>query len=213
VGKRYKLSTKFKELPIKTQLLLSWSDPSSRLLGFSGRCALGGAFSPGADVYVETEEGRFARCKSVSNSGEIVLEFKELTEPPEFIRRKAVRVEPEESEPVFVHLKANGVSIRTKAKDISETGVGILIPRNDKSAERLISLIQENPLLPFELEVELPRFGTAHAKGSVRNVSLSEEGLYIRVGFEAEFSPKDQEKVRRYVLERQRQIVKSLRML
>ncbi|HIQ49483.1 MAG TPA: PilZ domain-containing protein [Aquifex aeolicus] len=213
VGEKYHISTKFKELPVKTQLSLSWIDKTSKLLGFSwGRCVFKGAFSPGTEVYINTGN-RYVYGKVVSNLGYLVIEFKELREQPEFIKRRTVRVEPDPTNPVIVELTVDSYKLKVVAKDISETGVGVILKKDTTASGEVIQLIQKKPSSWFDLYVHLPKYGKAHAKGRVRNLSISEEGIYIRIGFEAEYSEKDKDKVRKYVLERQQEIIKALKML
>jgi len=213
VGKKYHIATKFKELPVKTQLSLSWIDKTSNLLGFSwGRCIFKGAFNPGTEVYINTGN-RYAYGKVVSNSGDLVVEFKELREQPEFIKRRTVRVEPDPANPVIVELTVDSYKLKVMAKDISETGVGVILEKDTPASSDVIELIQKRPSSWFDLYVYLPKYGKAHAKGRVRNLNISEEGIYIRIGFEVEYSEKDKDKVRRYVLERQQEIIKALKML
>ncbi|GAB6065536.1 PilZ domain-containing protein [Aquifex pyrophilus] len=212
-GEKYDISTKFKELPVKTKLRLSWIDDSSKLLGFSwGKCIFKGAFQPKTEVYINVND-KYAYGKVVSNANELVIEFEEFREKPAFIDRKAVRVEPDPSNPVIVELSVNSYNLKVPAKDISETGVGVILEKNTPKADEVIELLQNNPSAWFNLYVHLPKHGTAHAKGRVRNLNVSEEGVYIRIGFEAEYSPKDKDKVRKYVFERQQEIIKSLKML
>ncbi|AAC07490.1 putative protein [Aquifex aeolicus VF5] len=212
-GEKYQINTKYKELPIKTNLKLLWIDENMKLLGFSiGACVFKGAFTPGTEVYIKIN-GKYAYGKVFSCSNELVIEFKEIRKEPEFIRRRTVRVEPDPANPVVVELKVDSYSIKTKAKDISETGVGVILEKDKPESAEVIDIIQKNPNSWFDLYVHLPKHGTAHAKGRVRNLSIEEEGIYIRIGFEAEYSKEDREKVRRYVFERQQEIIKSLKML
>ncbi|WP_461831916.1 PilZ domain-containing protein [Aquifex sp.] len=212
-GETYDISTKFKELPVKTKLRLSWIDDASNLLGFSWRkCIFKGAFQPQTGVYI-TVGDKYAYGKVVSNGEELVIEFEEFREKPAFIERRTVRVETDPSNPVIVELNVNSYRLKAPAKDISETGVGIILERNTHKADEVIEILRSNPSAWFNLYIHLPKYGTAHAKGRVRNFNVSEEGIYIRIGFEAEYSPNDKEKVRKYVFERQQEIIKSLKML
>ena len=213
-GKQYEIYTKVKEIPVKTILKLNWIDEPSKLIGFDwGNCIRRGAFQPGNAAYVKLSEERFIKSRIVSNRGELVLEPKEECEKPEFLRRRAVRVEVDPANPVKVKLKIGDKEYQTEAKDISEYGVGVVFRKDTKEGEEILNLLEENKDEWIDLELELPKYGHVHAKGKVRRKELHDGEVYIRFGFELEFSEEHRAKVRKYILDRQQEIVKSLRLL
>ena len=214
IGKKYEISTKIREVPVKTNLTLKWIDEKSKLLGFSwDRCILRGAFLPKNDVYIKLGS-EYAKGKVISSSSELVIESKEVVnEVPGYVRRRYVRVETDPSNPVYAYLKFENLTVRGFVKDISEAGVGTLLHRNEVEVQNLLELLHKSANKLVDITVELPKYGKVHAKGHVRNIVVGEEDVYVRVGFETEFTKEDREKVRKYVLERQQEIIKSIRML
>ena len=221
VGNRYSIVTKYKEIPVRVNLRLNWVDEEGRLLGFDwGRTHLRGAFSTLDPVYVELSGEEFAQTQVFSNLGkELVLMLENFVGPPEFVKRRSVRVEPDENKPVRVVINADGVSVETKAKDISETGVGVIL---DKEAHRdFIDLLEDiseglkagDLGREFTIRIMLPSGEEAVGTGRLRNVIGLGKDVYVRLGFEVSFPRKEITKIRRYVLERQKEIIKSLRMV
>ncbi len=214
IGEQYEIYTKVKEIPVKTILKLSWLDESSKLVGFDwGNCIRRGAFQLGNTAYVKLSEERFIKSRIVSNRGELVLELKKECEKPEFLKRRSVRVEVDPANPVIVKLKIQNKEYQTEAKDISEYGVGVVFRKDTKEGEEILSLLEESRDEWIDLELELPKYGHVHAKGKVRRKEVHDGEVYIRFGFELEFSKEHRAKVRKYILDRQQEIVKSLKLL
>ncbi len=214
VGERYEIYTKVKEIPVKTVLKLVWIDSSSRLVGFDwGNCIRRGAFQPGNVVYVKLSENRFLRAGVVSNRDELVIEPEGEGGTPEFLKRRAVRVEVDPSKPVLVNLKIGGKRYRTQARDISEYGVGVVFRKDSEEGREILMLLEERKDRWVDIELTLPKYGRVHAKGRVRRKEEHDGEIYVRFGFELEFSEEHRAKVRKYILERQQEIVKSLRLL
>lgn len=213
-GKRYEIYTKVKEIPVKTLLKLSWIDYSSRLIGFDwGNCIRRGAFQPGNIAYLKLSEERFIKSGIISNRGELILEPFEECEKPDFLKRRAVRVEVDPTKPVIVNFKLGEKKYETQAKDISEYGVGVIFRKDSKEGEEILNLLEQHKDEWIDLELELPKYGKIHAKGKVRRKEVHNEEIYIRFGLELEFSEEDRAKVRKYILDRQQEIVKSLKLL
>jgi len=132
-GQSYDVITKYKEIPVKAHLKLNWVDNEGRLLGFDwGRTHMKAAFSTLDPVYVKLSSKEYAQTQVFSNLGkELVLTVENFVEPPEFIHRRSVRVEPDENKPVVVELRFDGMSFEIQAKDISETGIGLSLGREE----------------------------------------------------------------------------------
>ena len=219
-GEKYRIITKYKEVPIKANLLLKWVDDEGRLLGFDwGNIHLKGAFSSLDPVYVELSRKEYAITSVFSNLGkELVLMLENFTEPPDFIKRRSVRVEPDENNPVRVSLTIEGVSVSTTAKDISELGVGVdLDPEVHgkfiKFLKEKLNHLSEKDIIEFGIRLTLPECGEVAGEGKLKNVIKSGRNVYARLGFEVSFSPSDLNKIRKYVINRQKEIIKSLRMV
>ncbi len=219
-GAVYDVVTKYKEIPVKARLKLNWVDNEGRLLGFDwGRTNLKYAFSTLDPVYIKLDQKEYAQTQVFSNLGkELVLMVENFVEPPEFIRRRSVRVEPDENRPVLVEALFEDRKLETVAKDISETGVGVVL--NTKAHREFVDFIKErftdpkeNEALEFRVRVHLPDIGTAEGKGKLRNVVGLGKDVYVRLGFEVCFPREELNKIRRYVIGRQKEIVKSLRMV
>ncbi len=213
-GKQYEIYTKVKEIPVKTILKLSWIDHSSQLVGFDwGNCVRRGAFQPGNTAYIKLSEEKFIKSGIISNRGELVLEPQEECEKPEFLKRRAIRVEINPVNPVKVKLKVGGKEFHTQAKDISEYGVGVIFKKDSEEGREVLDILETNKERWVELELYLPKYGHVHAKGKMKRIEIFNGEVYIRFGFELEFSEEHRAKVRKYILDRQQEIVKSLRLL
>ena len=149
----------------------------------------------------------------MSNRQELVLEPEEKCSTPEFLKRRAVRVEVDPSNPVKVRISIMGKHYDTQARDISEYGVGIILKKEDKKGKEILSFLESHRGDWVDLDLELPKYGKIHAKGRVRRKEYHGGEVYIRFGFEVEFSEDHRTKVRKYIMERQQEIIKSLRLL
>ncbi len=220
-GERYSVITKYKEIPVRVNLRLNWIDEEGRLLGFDwGRTHLKGAFSTLDPVYVELSPDEFAQTQVFSNLGkELVLMLESFVEPPEFIKRRSVRVEPDENKPVRVVIEGEGVRVDTHAKDVSETGVGVVLnPENHREFINLLRNISEKLRKgevedEFKVRLTLPGGEEVKGIGRLRNVVGFGKDVYVRMGFEVSFPKSEITKIRRYVLSRQKEIIQSLRMV
>ncbi len=217
-GSTYDVVTKYKEIPVRARFRLRWTDDEGRLLGFEwGKTHLRSAFSTVDPVYVRLDSKEYAQTQVFSNLGkELVLMVENFVGPPEFIRRRSVRVEPDKNKPVAVEVIFEDREFKTSAKDVSETGVGVIL-RGDSDREFITFLRnsfreqEENEALEFSVRLHLPECGVVSGKGRLRNVvSL---GTDLRLGLEISFPREELNRVRRYVITRQKEIIKSLRMV
>ena len=219
-GVSYPVITKYKEIPIRANLRLEWTDDEGRLLGFDwGRTHLRGAFSTLDPVYVGLTRKEYAVTNVFSNLGkELVLMVETFTEPPDFIKRRSVRVEPDEENPVYVDLFIEDLSIATTATDISELGVGVSLNKDEhgefiRAVRDRLNGLEKDENIDIRISVTLPTCGKVVGKGRLRNFIGKGNDVYVRLGFEVSFGKKDIDKIRRYVITRQREIIKSLRMV
>ncbi len=220
VGDHYDIIAKYKEIPVKVHLKLNWVDDEGRLLGFDwGRTHLKAAFSTLEPVYIKLSSKEYAQAQVFSNLGkELVLTVENFVEPPEFIRRRSVRVEPDENKPVLVEIHHDGRKVTLNAKDVSETGIGIQLDAKEQKdfvnyLKEKIEELKEDEFIEFSIVVHLPGGEVAKGKGRLRNVVGLSRDVYVRLGFEVDFPREELNKIRRYVINRQREIIQSLRFV
>ncbi len=220
VGGCYDVITKYKEIPVKVHLKLNWADEESRLLGFDwGKTHLRAAFSTLDPVYVRLSQNEYVQTQVFSNLGkELVLSVENFVEPPEFIKRRSVRVEPDENKPVIIEVEFDKSRLNTRAKDISETGVGVSLSVDENREfinflQKRLESIKENEFIEFSVRIHLPDNGMARGRGKLKNVIGLGRDVYVRLGFEVDFPREELNKIRKYVMERQKEIIQSLRML
>ncbi len=221
VGKKYEVVTKYKEILIKSVMPLLWIEEKDRFLAFDwSKVNVKRAYSTLDHVYIKLDNKHYAETSVFSNLGkELVLVFEKVVDPPEFVRRKTVRVEPDPSQPVYVDVCVNETcSISAEAKDISETGIGLAIKREEEKDfyKKLVDMLsdpEESVKVPFSIKVKLPDGQVVRGHGDLRNVIGIGEEVYIRLGFKVDYSKEDLEKLRRYILHRQQEIIQSLKIL
>ena len=220
VGRHYDIIVKYKEIPVKVNLKLNWADDEGRLLGFDwGRTHLKAAFSTLEPVYIKLSLTEYAQTQVFSNLGkELVLTVENFVEPPEFIKRRSVRVEPDETRPVLVDLRFNGGEITLNAKDVSEMGIGIQLDAKKHGAfieflREKLEHLKENEDIEFSVKVHLPEGCVAEGKGRLRNVVGLGKDVYVTLGFEVDFPKGELNKIRKYVINRQRELIQSLRFV
>ena len=220
VGDHYDIIAKYKEIPVKAHLKLNWVDNEGRLLGFDwGRTHIKAAFSTLEPVYIKLSPKEYAQTQVFSNLGkELVLMLENFVEPPEFIKRRSVRVEPDENRPVLVEIHYDGKNITLSAKDVSETGIGLQLDAKEHKdfvnyLKEKIEELKEEEFIELSLTLRLPEGEVARGKGRLRNVVGLSRDVYVRLGFEVDFPREELNKIRRYVINRQREIIQSLRFV
>ncbi|RLJ70085.1 PilZ domain-containing protein [Hydrogenivirga caldilitoris] len=220
VGDQYDIVTKYKEIPVKVQLRLKWVDNEGRLLGFDwGKTHIRAAFSTLDPVYIRLSSKEYAQTQVFSNLGkELVLTLENFVEPPEFIKRHSVRVEPDDNRPVIVELTFDGHKFELPVKDISERGIGLSLKIDEnkefvKFLQDSIEELKEDESVEFPLKIHLPENGTAVGKGRLKNVVGLGKDIYVRLGFEVDFPKEELTKIRRYVINRQKEIIQALRFI
>ncbi len=220
IGKTYDLITKYKEVPVKTHLKLSWIDDEGDLVGFDWKkSTLKGAFSTLDPVYIKLNQHQFLKTQVFSNLGkELVLSLEDIVPPPDFIKRRSVRVQPDENNPVKVQVKFGEKSLIAKASDVSETGVGMSInPDSDEHRPFIdflkdkLNELKEDEFIDFDVEIYLPEGEIVMGKGRLKNVIGLGRDIYVRLGFEVSFPKQEITKIRKYVMNRQKEIIQSLR--
>ncbi|GEM_PF-744906 len=219
-GYSYDIITKYKEIPVKVHLKLNWIDNEGRLLGFDwGRTHLKPAFSTLDPVYVRVEKEEYAQTQVFSNLGkELVLMVDNFVGPPEFIKRRSVRVEPDEHKPVMVEIFHEEGKLKATVADISELGIGLIVAV--KENENFVSILKERlkalkkeECIEYHLKIFLPSCGIAQGKGKLKNVISLDKDSRLKLGFEINFPQGDLNTIRRYVINRQKEIIKSLRIV
>lgn len=210
--------TSWKEIPIRVSLPIRWVSPQERFVSFDFKeCKLKSVFG-NAPIYLKFNE-LFILCRLFSNvRDELVLEVEAPVPAPSIVLREFIRVEPTEKEPVYVSFRMDeGFSIRTKAADVSESGIGLYLSKDDAKAllDTIVGIPEygEKIHMPFELEIELPQEGLIRAEGELKNVLSKEDELYVRFGFKIRLDENQAKKIRRYVMKRQREILEQLKSL
>ncbi len=211
--------TSWKEIPIRVKLSVKWVSPQERLVSFDFKeCKFKHAFSDNVPVYVKLKE-LFLMCKVFSNiRDELVLEVDSPVPAPPIVLREFIRVEPTEKEPIYVSFCVEDKCVvRSKAVDISESGIGILLNKED--TKKLIDILSQIATdaskihTTFEIEIELPREGTVRAQGELKNIVSKEGDLYVRLGFRINLREDQAKKIRHYVMRRQREILEQLKSI
>lgn len=218
-GKSYEVITSWKEIPIRVNLPVRWVSPQERFVSFDFKgCKFRHVFSDKTPIYIKLKE-LFLLCRVFSNiRDELVLEVDSSVPAPPIVMREFVRVEPKDTEPVYVSfcIKDN-CTAKLKAADISESGVSVYL--HTEEAKKLIEVLSEITTdaekihTPFELEIELPREGSISAVGELRNVISMDDGVHVRLGFSISIKENDRRKLRQYIMRRQREILEQLKAL
>ncbi len=219
-GECYEIVTKYKEVPVRVFMRLNWAEDDGRLLGFDwGKTHLRAVFSTTDPVYVRLSPKEYAQTRVFSNMGkELVLMLENFVDPPDFIRRRFVRVEPDEHKPVGIEIEFDENRLETTVTDISEMGLGVVLDKKEhpefiEFLKREVNNDKREDPLELRLIVKLPEFGTAEGKGRLRNVVSFGRDAYVKLGFETIFPKRELDKVRKYVIKRQKEIIKSLRIV
>ncbi len=211
--------TSWKEIPIRVKFSVRWVSPQERFVSFDFKdCKFRQVFSDTVPVYIKVRE-LFLLCKVFSNiRDELVLEVDSPVPAPPVVLREFIRVEPTEKEPVYVSFCVeDNCVVRTKTADISESGVGILLNKED--TKRLIDILSQIATdaskihTPFEIEIELPKEGTVRAQGELKNIISKERDLYVRLGFKINLREDQTKKIRQYIMRRQREILEQLKSI
>jgi hypothetical protein len=74
-------------------------------------------------------------------------------------------------------------------------------------------LASEEEKIEFTIEITIPHLGIVIGKGNLKKIITTGSNVYARMGFEVDFSQNDLNKIRKYVINRQKEIIKSLRLI
>jgi hypothetical protein len=216
VEKPYEIITTCQGVPVRIKQKVRWVSVPDRFVSFDfSDCKFKRAFS-NEKVYVKLGE-LYLECDIFSNiREEIVLHVDTLSPPPPVVMREFVRVEPSESQPVYVSFcTEEDCIVSVKAVDVSESGVGVMLSK--EYVAKLLSMLNNSEGEPyhktFSMVIELPEEGRISAIGELKNILSKDEGIYFRLGFKIEPKPADLKKLRSYIMKRQREILDKLRTL
>ncbi|MDW8096318.1 MAG: PilZ domain-containing protein [Aquificaceae bacterium] len=218
-GKECEVITSWKEVPIRVKLPIRWVSPQDRFISFDSReNKFKHVFSDRNPIYIKLRE-LFFLCRIFSNiRDELVLEVESPVPAPPIVMRESIRVEPTDKEPVYVTFCVEDKCIyKIKAVDISESGVGVVL--RSEQANKLVKLLSEIATdagkmhTPFDIEIELPKEGSVHTSGELKNIISMEKDLYIRLGFKLNLREDQKRKIRQYIMKRQREILEQLKSL
>lgn len=210
--------TSWKEIPIRVRMAIRWVSTRDKFVSFDfkdGKFRM--AFSSENPVYIKVGE-TYLLSKVFSNlRDELVLEVERIVPPPPITMRESIRVQPSDKEPVFISICLDeGYVIKAAAKDVSETGIGTILKKED--ADRFLGLIAQDTtehLINKEIKItiELPGGYAFEADAEFRNIFTESEGLYVRVGFRIRPKGKDLQHLRSYIMRRQRELIEQWRSL
>ena len=154
VEEPYEIITTWQGMPVRIKQKVKWVLVSDRLISFDfSDCKFKRAFSKRlGELYLE--------CDIFSNiRDELVLRVDMVSPPPPVVMREFVRVEPSESQPVYVYFCAGeDCIVSAKAVDESESGVGVMLSKEDvtKLLSMLSSAEGEAYHKTFSMVIELP---------------------------------------------------------
>ncbi|WP_456397620.1 flagellar brake protein [Desulfurobacterium sp.] len=138
------------------------------------------------------------------NGNYIETTFPSLAVEPKF-DRNAVRITVSEMKPIYVDVKAEDVSFSTRALDISEGGVGIIINKG------FLKLNQEVELtLKFSSGNEIDNIFAKVVR--VEELSDNEKQEKAGLAFLA-LKERDRNFISRYIIQRQKEIINEFKML
>jgi hypothetical protein len=216
VGELHEIITTWQGVPVRIKQKVRWVSVPDRFVSFDfSDCKFKRAFS-NEKVYVKLGE-LYLECDIFSNiRDELVLHVNMVSPPPPVVMREFVRVEPSENKPVYVSFcTGEDCIISAKAVDVSESGVGVMLSKEDVA--KLLSMLNNSEVEPYHktlsMVIELPEEGSISTLGELKNILSKDEGIYFRLGFKIEPKPADLKKLRSYIMKRQREILDKLRTL
>ncbi len=215
-GSSYEVVTRYKEIPVRLRLKLKWIEKD--LIGFDGEnYPLIKVFSSEEPVYIKLDEDAYLKTSLFSNlRHELILRVEGKSETPPFMKREMVRVEPDPSKPVYANICIDEVcSYRLQVANISERGVCVLVHHRDEDIiKRLEEVVEEHGKKEHnvDVEIEFPNGEKAKGKGIIRSITEKEDDIYVKIGLMLSGYPEEIRKISNYVLNRQREILASLKM-
>jgi c-di-GMP-binding flagellar brake protein YcgR len=216
-GERLEVITEWCGIPVRIKLTVKWVAVKDKVICFDIRdCKFRHIFRMSSEpIYIKIEKPRqaYIQCELYNREyrDELILLVEHETPPPPVIVRDYVRVVPSESKPVYVSLSIGGEEITGKVVDISEKGVGVLLSK--ESAEKLIQLEMHGeycPNITLTLSINLPNGNKVPATGELKNISADQE--QVRMGFKLDIARPNDEILKRYIMDRQRELLSALLM-
>ncbi|MFN3870772.1 MAG: PilZ domain-containing protein [Aquificaceae bacterium] len=215
--KECELITSWRGIPIRVKLPIKWVSTEKRLVSLDLKdCKFKSVFSGENPVYMKVNEV-FLSCRIFSNiSNELVLEIEAPVPLPSIVLRENIRVQPKETEPVYVSFYVeNECILKAKVADISESGVGIHVHEKDvgKLFYVISNIVKDAQKIGTKLEIyiELPTGEKIKTSGELKNV-IEKDG-YLRVGFKISLSEEDKKRIRRYIMRREMEILEQLKFI
>ena len=216
-GNNYEVITRYKEIPIRLKLKLNWIEED--LIGFEGgNYSLIKVFSTEEPIYIKLGEDVFLKTMLFSNlRHELILRKDTITETPPFMKREMVRVEPDPSKPVYANICIDEVcSYRLQVANISERGICVLVHHEDEDIiNRLEDIVEKHGKgrSAVTVEIDLPDGEKVKGEGVIRSITEKEDDIYVKIGLLFKGDLEETRKLSNYVLNRQREILNSLRMI
>ncbi len=214
-GEMLEVITEWYGIPVKIKLTVKWVAVKDKVICLDIRdCKFRNIFCLSSEpLYIKIEKPRqaYIQCERYNREyrDELILLVEHEAPPPPVIVREYVRVAPSESKPVYVSFSIGGEEITGKVVDISEKGVGVLLSK--EGAEKLIQLGmhgEDCPNITLTLSINLPDGNKVPATGELRNIFTDRE--QVRMGFRLDIARPNNEILRRYIMDRQREVLSTL---
>ncbi len=213
----------YEEIPISEKIKIREFNKDAKTILLEPEKKLVKALMEITDVYFKlrhNDKNIFLKSKIIYGS-EKGVEIT-LPEPVEDDRifRFYLRVKTSDRKPVFVEImerddenkkeEKKKLKIKGKAKDISETGIGVILKKEDyqkdKNLENFVENIKEDDI--YNLKIHLPHT-TVETKGLI--VKTIDEEKYKKLGITfVDIDLDSREEIFKYIFERQKEILKEL---
>lgn len=187
----------YDEIPIRVELELYDVDFDKQQIIWSFNDKLKLPLTKSRELYFQENETVYALVVIIYDKKEIITTFPTVAVEPK-LKRRHIRVRTIEDDPIYVEIK----NIREKSIDISEGGVGIILKN--------IGELEPNQIYNIKLEL---RENTYDLKGKVVYITEVESGTY-KIGIQfTDISQKVEDIIFKYILDRQKAIIKKIKLL
>jgi len=186
----------YDELPIRVKLELHDIDYEKQQIIWSFNEKLKLPLTKSKEIYFQYGDTVYTLVAIIYNNKELITSFPTPAVEPK-LKRRHVRVRTTEENPVFVEIKGK----KLRVLDISEKGIGLLVDDIDD--------LKPNEIYDLKLEIK----GKIHSlKGKIVYITEVEEGLF-RIGIQfTDISSKVEDDIFKYILERQKEVIKKISM-
>ncbi len=184
----------YDEIPIRVKLELHDVDFDKQQMIWSFNEKLKLPLTKSKEIYFQKDGTVYTLVVIIYDDKELVTTFPTVAVEPK-LKRRYIRVRTIEDDPIYVEIDG----IREKAIDISERGVGLILK----------DIGELKPNQEYNLKLEI-RGKTYDLKGKVVYITEVEPGTY-RVGIQfTDISPKVEDIIFKYILDRQKEVIKKI---